>query len=929
MDLERIKQNLRLRSGRSSKPKKPRPKATKPSEAAVPNGAVPTPPKPTQDSNPAPSSKEQPKEVKKQDDAFDLASDTKRDPPPSTPQAATGAQEDTSKDKTPHQNGSSGLSASRESQSKKEEASAEVMNDQQKQNADSSDAMDFDLKAPARKQRPPSVETLSELLFSAGHLNTILHNPQDIAKFTAFLIRFKPDYQPLILRYLETQKAIKAIEYANAVAEGATVAEDKTDEAVEKALPSVAATLDKSFEEASITSFEALVGEALPMYITYNLTKLVTECLINEITGKQTPMMRNMVDGLSEVFCLTDPNQEDNPIIYASEEFYRFTGYGSDDVIDNNCRFLQGRKTNPKSPKRLGDTIRKGEAICETLLNYKRDGRPFINLLLIAPLHDDKGKLKYFIGAQVDVTGLVEDGRALDAFERYLALRQLEKENNSTSDPESKKKQKALKKLRELSEMFDLEESAVVQTASRASSMSRGSDAGSSGGSERRRGNRRVFTDDDDDDEDGSDQDDADDEDAGAWKLGSSGSGGLSGKLPGIYETYMLIRPAPSSRIVFVSPKLRKIGKVVQSPFLSHVAAPAATLAGLKESFASGTPVSAKINFLPQAGESRNGTKTGPGYKHEDGKNGRACWISATPLVGNDDRIGVWMVVVVVKSKAQGTARVAAVEAKATSKSQAKRPNKIEMPKDQTSNRGRPNAPQVQREELPIKPIRLDDSDAVNGNAPSTPTRNQDAEEDNGSSTPRHSQKAQTADVAGNDDFVIPKESAKAEPSRDRVHIEPDSDVEQAAEENNEWHPARSSSNTKDDAPEERKYTPPPEIPDSMVGHTPPPPTPGESQLRLGDTNYEDQADGADHDQDATPTRARTDKARDLTNSKDGDSDDNEATRGPAPNDARQSSLLSMDYLRHPGSGPTPPKKGGTDEDRWDLDCLRSPYSVD
>ena len=72
------------------------------------------------------------------------------------------------------------------------------------------------------------------------------------------------------------------------------------------------------------------------MYLTYCLVKLVTECLINEITGKQTPMMSNLVGGLSEVFCLTDPTQEDNPIIYASEEFYRLTGYGTDDVIRHN-----------------------------------------------------------------------------------------------------------------------------------------------------------------------------------------------------------------------------------------------------------------------------------------------------------------------------------------------------------------------------------------------------------------------------------------------------------------------------------------------------------------------------------------------------------------------------------------------------------------
>ena len=963
MDLERIKQNLRLRSGRSAKPKKkPRPNTEKPVDTALPNGTVPSPAKPPKEPISKPATGEQGKEEQKQEKSFDLYPETQADPPsearPGLPHAATGLDKDNSKNKPSRQYGRSGMSIPHQPHNSSEAPPLQrAMTDSQGQNADSSDAMDFDLKAPAPKPRPPSVESLSELLFSAGHLNTILHDPREIARFTAFLNKFKPDYQPLILRYLETQKAIKAIEYANAVAEGATVASEGEDNAVEKAVPSVAATLDKAFEEASTASFAALVGTGLPMYITYCLTKLVSECLVNEITGKQTPMLRNLVGGLSEVFCLTDPTREDNPIIYASEEFYRYTGYGSDDVIGNNCRFLQGRKTSPLSPKRLRESIDKGEEICETLLNYRRDGRPFINLLLIAPLHDDKGKVKYFIGAQVDVTGLVEDGRGLDAFERYLAYRHFEKESKPNTDTESKKKRKALKKLRELSEMFDLEESAVVQTASRASSMSRESDASSTGSSERQRGGRRVLGEDDD-----SEQDEAeDDDDREAWKLGASGPYGLSGKLPGIYETYMLIRPAPSLRIIFVSPKLRKIGKVVQSPFLSHVAAPATTLAGLKESFTSGTPVSAKINFLPQAGESRDGTKTSPG-KPQNGKNGRTCWISATPMLGADDRVGVWMIVVVEKTKIGRNARAAEVEAKAVSKAQANKPERIDLPKRQYSDRGRPNAPQLPKEELPIKPRRLDDSNEdVNGDVPSSPPRKEQNEDDNDSPTPRNAQNnaqnesqnsaVEANEAADDEDFVITRAPAKQEPSQNRVHVQPDSEGEPEPEEGNDWHPARSRSNTQNEPPEdnpteERKYTPPPEIPDSMVGATPPPRTPGEKQLKLEDVNVDtDNDDEAGHELDATPTRTRvgpddeTISPEEVNAEVDEEKEEDEPdegygspTRGPRGGGLRDSNMLTMDYLRHPGSQPvrSKKKKTGTDEDKWtDIDCMRSPYSVD
>lgn len=50
----------------------------------------------------------------------------------------------------------------------------------------------------------------------------------------------------------------------------------------------------------------------------------------------------------------------------------------------------------------------------------RRDGSPFMNLLMIAPLCDSRGTVRYFIGAQIDVTGLVKDGTELDAFRRMI-----------------------------------------------------------------------------------------------------------------------------------------------------------------------------------------------------------------------------------------------------------------------------------------------------------------------------------------------------------------------------------------------------------------------------------------------------------------------------------------------------------------------------
>ena len=50
----------------------------------------------------------------------------------------------------------------------------------------------------------------------------------------------------------------------------------------------------------------------------------------------------------------------------------------------------------------------------------RRDGSPFLNLLMMAPLMDSKGKVRYFIGAQVDVSGLLKECSELEAMQRLL-----------------------------------------------------------------------------------------------------------------------------------------------------------------------------------------------------------------------------------------------------------------------------------------------------------------------------------------------------------------------------------------------------------------------------------------------------------------------------------------------------------------------------
>jgi len=76
--------------------------------------------------------------------------------------------------------------------------------------------------------------------------------------------------------------------------------------------------------------------------------------------------------------------------------------------------------TSAASIERLRRRLTSGKEYCETVLNYRRDGSPFMNLLMCAPLLDSRGATRYMIGAQIDVSGLAKDCAGLDALQTLI-----------------------------------------------------------------------------------------------------------------------------------------------------------------------------------------------------------------------------------------------------------------------------------------------------------------------------------------------------------------------------------------------------------------------------------------------------------------------------------------------------------------------------
>lgn len=100
---------------------------------------------------------------------------------------------------------------------------------------------------------------------------------------------------------------------------------------------------------------------------------------------------------------VTDPTLPDNPIRLANHAFCDLTGYPWPEVVGRNCRFLTGPETNPADSLKLGAAVREERSALVEILNYRRDGTAFRNGVMITPLFDADGHLRWFIGSQVDL----------------------------------------------------------------------------------------------------------------------------------------------------------------------------------------------------------------------------------------------------------------------------------------------------------------------------------------------------------------------------------------------------------------------------------------------------------------------------------------------------------------------------------------------
>jgi two-component system cell cycle response regulator len=113
--------------------------------------------------------------------------------------------------------------------------------------------------------------------------------------------------------------------------------------------------------------------------------------------------LRGVLDAAPEGIVVCASGQTDQPLVYANAAFQRLTGYGSDELMGQDLRRLQGSDRDQEGRTQLREAITRGQSCRALMRNYRKDGSQFWNEVVIQPMRGSDGAVTHIIGFHRDI----------------------------------------------------------------------------------------------------------------------------------------------------------------------------------------------------------------------------------------------------------------------------------------------------------------------------------------------------------------------------------------------------------------------------------------------------------------------------------------------------------------------------------------------
>lgn len=119
-------------------------------------------------------------------------------------------------------------------------------------------------------------------------------------------------------------------------------------------------------------------------------------------------ILLQLVESAQDGIVVAEKEGDDTILVYVNPAFEQLTGYSSEEILYQDCRFLQGDDTDQSAVGVIRKAIEDEAAVRTILKNYRKDGSIFWNELSVTPFFDELDQITYYIGIQKDVSAQVK-----------------------------------------------------------------------------------------------------------------------------------------------------------------------------------------------------------------------------------------------------------------------------------------------------------------------------------------------------------------------------------------------------------------------------------------------------------------------------------------------------------------------------------------
>jgi PAS domain S-box-containing protein len=124
----------------------------------------------------------------------------------------------------------------------------------------------------------------------------------------------------------------------------------------------------------------------------------------------QNKHIRKLLNTTGVGYVLTNPNIENNPVVFVNDYFCQVTGYGRDEIIGKDLSILKVDSSDKKEREKIKEALVKKVPVSVILKNKNKNGEIYYNKVSISPIfYEDSTDIQFFVGVQSNVTSVVKE----------------------------------------------------------------------------------------------------------------------------------------------------------------------------------------------------------------------------------------------------------------------------------------------------------------------------------------------------------------------------------------------------------------------------------------------------------------------------------------------------------------------------------------